>query len=215
MTDIPEFSTIRPAETCHLIDPGTRYAEGVVAILRSAFGNLYPSQDARNQNIRVMPDDRPVPNAGQLFIGVNSRTEEVQNEEVRRISCYVSAYITLRTSHIPTDRVGSHIWKDTGIDPTEPTTAIQAISASVITAVSGRQEIKSWDGSRPRDTPQPPLLTPLFLSKSPDKPRIVGAEHFGADPYTGGNNESGLVQLVELSGGLIMAPIPSISQGYT
>lgn len=183
--------------------------------LREDLGPFLQPVTGNKEIVDIMPDDRPHPAAGKIFISLYAGNEDfTQSAGFERKPTFTAA-VTLRTSSIPFDRVGTEaITKDETsqarhdvLDPSTSPQDSRLFTARYLTRLVGQlihgRSIILQRAQALQTTPYEAILSGALYIKPPlpTKPEIVGPDHFHGHDYDAPqNNITGLLCRINFSG---------------
>lgn len=127
----------------------------------------YNNQSINEEICDVMPDGRPHPSAGELFISVHPGGSRGSNDEVLWAIHSVNLSITLKTGRSPVDRVGTH-------DMIKKRLGILEVGQKLIETIHMNYHILQIANSY-IDNPANKWVEPLRFNNSPP-PRMMSAD---------------------------------------
>lgn len=181
-------------------------------MLRSSLENFYGSSlSDRNNNCRVMPDEKVVPSCGQEFIGIfcSNWTNIGGMQYALHEETTVTVAVTHRTGYVPFDRLGEaeyikdeDIFIANAISLTDRLREIVALihpdyinfNAQLDALLLGRQ--KAYDK--------------LWFVGGDASPKIVGPEHFNAS--SADQSATGLLMKLHFKGSSTLHWMTTIGQ---
>lgn len=183
---------------------------GVVArdVLRKSLYELWGgNQKLIDSSIDIMPDERPRPDCGFVFVGLNPFETVIESDSLyEKVACGIKFAITMRTSDISRTKLGIKGLTRSRYSATSPKRTLSWITSMVIRAmqVNARQILEA-SNTAPEYLNQPPILHELSLATPGGilPPKEVTASHFSASQQaTNTREEVGLLQEVTFDGGL-------------
>lgn len=168
-------------------------------------GSFYETEAGNNSNIRIMPDERPAPGCGLLFIGLRLGNQQENKIVIPGFSekIEVVVHVTLRTTVSPNPEVGQNFYvrRDQSVDFRA---SIHHICRKIIDLIHNsnslllrvQQAICDFEGENAK-----PVTSPL-RAKSISIPRIVDVDHFNEVPQNREVNlDSGLLSIITFGDG--------------
>lgn len=187
------------------MDTGDIYLQACLKALR-ADTTLFPEQKVAAASCLIMPDDRPAPNAGYLFIGLRLGDQSTVSQPAKALhdKIAIKVAISVRTTDIPTDRVGNNRYSTTDTTKT-PRLTVNEIKEQVTQVLHQNDTVLGYAQDLIETDSHYPILTPLsYSSGSGTGPRVVGPEHYQSnnpESTNKGRNDSGLLLILTFSGG--------------
>jgi hypothetical protein len=197
---------IDPATTVYR--PGDRFAIVTRDVLRKALLPIWDdNEDRAAASIQIMPDDRPMPDCGLLFIAIRPFETLLEGDDTyEKIGVGLKLAITLRTSDIAWDRSGINALIRSRYSQTSPKRVISWVASMVIQAMQiNAATILRIANTAEEFENQPQLLHELSLALPNGLPpaREVTASHFLSSQRGASTRESvGLLQELTFDKGL-------------
>lgn len=197
---------IDPATTVYR--PGDRFAVVTRDVLRKALLPIWNDSESFAEGaIQIMPDDRPTPDCGILFIGIRPFERLLEGDDTyEKVEVGLKLAITMRTSDLAWDRSGINALIRSRYSQTAPKRVISWIASMVIQAmqINARLILQIANTAEEFEN-QPLLLHELSLALPNGLPpaREVTASHFFSSQRAAGTRDSaGLLQELTFDKGL-------------
>lgn len=186
---------------------GPYYLLSVLDQLRQE-NTIYNTRRESNNNIRIMPDERPFPGCGPIFIGVRLGTQQMDKKVLPNRSeiCEVVVSITLRTNTAPVPDVGAEFYvRDDHDHHIDHQASLNHIGAHIIDLLDNRDDLLERIQTKiceQEGTTAQPATGVLRWKQSLPQPRIVDHNHFGEEAAEGSNLPSaGLLDILTFGDG--------------
>lgn len=198
----PNVDLVVPSTVLHR--PGDRYAYAARQFLRAALEPLWANADDPARlaaaNIELTPDERVLPTAGDLFIGIVPQEQiDSEGDLYETVSVSLQIHCTVRISATPMDREAKNRRVRSPESSTDPRGVVSWVEQMVNQTLTQNHEL--LDASNDRHSNEPRLLAPLVRGRY-FPIRAVGNNHFLAQPNQTGGYDTGLLKTVEMTGGL-------------
>ena len=185
---------------------GNYYLQAVQKVLHESFSAI-SDPTRRIHNVRKMPDNRPFPGCGNVFVGLRIGSQIRDRRVLPALSEHIEiiAAVTVRTTTAPTLDVGNEFYvRDDGQINFQA--SIHHVCREIINLVHQsdtllgyvQEFIEDAEGS----TAQPVTNALEFINMSPE-PQIVGSNHFTEtnEGSVEARDETGLLSIITFGGG--------------
>lgn len=168
---------------------------------------FFQSERENEANIKVMPNERPFPGCGLLFIGLRIGDQRPDGQPLQRLAekIEIVVSVTMRTTVAPSMNVGEkfYVREDQSVDFPA---SLDKVCSEIVRLLDrsdsllGRIQTKIENAEGPEAYP---ATSPLYFARVSPQPQVVDHTHFNefSENDQATNTDSGLLQIITFDGG--------------